>query len=526
MTEIPLITASDAASAPSRPNLPEYTVGELSAALKRRIEESFSYVRVRGEISGWKRHSSGHCYLALKDPDAVLDAVVWRGTAQRLQLKPEDGMEVVCTGRLTTFPGRSKYQLVIDTMELAGIGALLKLLEERKQRLAAEGLFAEARKKKLPFLPDVIGVVTSPTGAVIRDILHRLADRFPRHVLLWPVAVQGEGAAAQVAAAIEGFNSLPIGGTIPRPDLLIVARGGGSLEDLMPFNEEIVVRAAASSAIPLISAVGHETDTTLIDFAADRRAPTPTAAAEMAVPVRLDLIAEAAAKGGRLKGGLARLFADRRIRLEGLARGLPDPQALLGTKTQQLDDRAERLDFALRSRLRGWRGEIATYAARLRHPQQQIGEKKRALTTAADRLRRALGHFVALERRRVDGLAERLRPAMLVLEIERGRQRFTDFPRRLDGAMRHQLDRCRERLGSLGGRLDSHALSHENVLERGYALVRDTAHRAVTSAADVASGAALTIEFHDGEVVATAGTKRRRDGRRLAGDPPKQGMLL
>ena len=267
-------------AAPVRSNLAEYTVSELSRALKRSIEENFSFVRVRGEISGWKRHSSGHCYLCLKDSEAVLDAVCWRTTAIRLGIKPEDGMEVVCTGRLTTFPGRSKYQLIIDTIELAGIGALLKLLEDRRRRLAAEGLFAPERKKKLPFLPEVIGIVTSPSGAVLRDVLHRLSDRFPRRVLIWPVAVQGEGAAAQVAAAIAGFNHLREGGMVPRPQLIIVARGGGSLEDLMPFNEEIVVRAAAASAIPLISAVGHETDTTLIDHASDRRAPTPTAAAK------------------------------------------------------------------------------------------------------------------------------------------------------------------------------------------------------------------------------------------------------
>src|SRR5258705_4234107 len=254
MAEIPLMTPPAPAAETPRPNLPEYTVSELSTALKRRIEESFSYVRVRGEISGFKRHSSGHCYLALKDEDAVLDAVCWRGTALRLTMKPEDGMEVVCTGRLTTFPGRSKYQLVLDTMELAGVGALLKLLEDRKIRLAGEGLFAADRKRKLPFLPSVIGVVTSPTGAVIRDILHRLADRFPRHVLIWPVAVQGDGAAAQVAAAIAGFNALAAGGPIPRPDLLIVARGGGSPQDPMPFNEEIVVPAPPPTAIPLISA--------------------------------------------------------------------------------------------------------------------------------------------------------------------------------------------------------------------------------------------------------------------------------
>src|SRR5438128_6982175 len=297
-----LLTAPPAANPGS--NLPEYTVSELSLALKRSIEDGFSHVRVRGEISGYKRHGSGHCYFALKDADAVLDAVCWRQTAIRIPLKPEDGMEVVCTGRLTTYPGRSKYQLVIDTIELAGIGALLRILDERRQRLAAEGLFAAERKKKLPFLPQVIGIVTSPSGAVIRDILHRLSDRFPRHVLVWPVAVQGEGAAAQVAAAIDGFNRLVPGGRVPRPDLIIVARGGGSLEDLMAFNEEIVVRAAAASAIPLISAVGHETDTTLIDHASDRRAPTPTAAAEIAVPVRLALVAELGGNSARASATL------------------------------------------------------------------------------------------------------------------------------------------------------------------------------------------------------------------------------
>ena len=463
MAEIPLITQPAPAAGAPRANLPEYTVSELSTALKRRIEESFSYVRVRGEISGFKRHSSGHCYLALKDADAVLDAVCWRGTALRLTVKPEDGMEVVCTGRLTTFPGRSKYQLVIDTMELAGVGALLKLLEERKQRLAAEGLFAEERKKKLPFLPAVIGIVTSPTGAVIRDILHRLADRFPRHVLIWPVVVQGDGAAAQVAAAIEGFNGIVAGGPIPRPDLLIVARGGGSLEDLMAFNEEIVVRAAAASSIPLISAVGHETDTTLIDFASDRRAPTPSAAAEMAVPVRLDLRAEMAAKAGRLSGGLARLFADRRMRLEGLARGLPEPLALLGAKAQLLDDRTERLGFALKSLLRGWRGEIATLAARLRHPQLQIDEKRR---------------------------------------------RLADYPPRLDGAARRLLRQRHERLDALASRLASHALSHRKVLARGYAVVLDARRQAVMSAGEIGDSVPLTIGFHDGEVAVTSARRR------------------
>ena len=273
------------------PNIVELSVTEVSAALKRVVEGEFEHVRVRGEISGYRGpHSSGHVYFALKDEGARIDAVIWKGVFGRLRMKPEEGMEVIVTGRITTYPGRSNYQIVIETLEPAGLGALMALLEERKRKLAAEGLFEEARKQLLPYLPRVVGVVTSPTGAVIRDILHRLSDRFARHVLVWPVRVQGETAAAEIAAAIRGFNALPEGGPIARPDVLIVARGGGSLEDLWSFNEEIVVRAAAESMIPLISAVGHETDITLIDFAADRRAPTPTAAAEMAVPVRADLI--------------------------------------------------------------------------------------------------------------------------------------------------------------------------------------------------------------------------------------------
>src|SRR5438128_10614423 len=407
MNDLPL-------TAPLQSNLPEYTVSELSMALKRSIEEGFSHVRVRGEISGFKRHGSGHCYFALKDSDAVIDAVCWRNTAIRLPIRPEDGMEVVCTGRLTTYPGRSKYQLVIDSIELAGIGALLRILEERRQRLAAEGLFAAERKKKLPFLPKVIGIVTSPSGAVIRDILHRLGDRFPRHVLVWPVAVQGEGAAAQVAAAIDGFNRLAPGGRVPRPDLLIVARGGGSLEDLMPFNEEIVVRAAAASAIPLISAVGHETDTTLIDHASDRRAPTPTAAAEMAVPVRLDLIAELGGKSSRLSAGLSRLFGERRMHLAGLARGLPDPHDLIGSAAQRLDDRAERLRLA------------------------------------ADRRLRAAQHSLDLA-------ASRLRPGVLLAELDRSRSRLTEVEPRLRAGIARFIDRNHHALDHFGGRLAPHS---------------------------------------------------------------------
>jgi exodeoxyribonuclease VII large subunit len=469
-------------AAPVRSNLVEYTVSELSRALQRSIEENFTYVRVRGEISGFKRHSSGHWYLCLKDTEAVLDAVCWRMTATRLRIKPEDGMEVVCTGRLTTFPGRSKYQLIIDTIELAGVGALLKLLEDRRRRLAAEGLFAEERKRKLPFLPEVIGIVTSPSGAVIRDIMHRLSDRFPRRVLLWPVAVQGEGAAAQVAAAIAGFNRLPEIGLIPRPQLIIVARGGGSLEDLMPFNEEIVVRAAAASAIPLISAVGHETDTTLIDHASDRRAPTPTAAAEMAVPVRLDLLAELGGKAARLSAGLARLFQERRLHLAGLARGLPDPQDMIGAAAQRLDDRAERLRLA------------------------------------ADRLLGAVQH-------RFDLAASRLRPAVLSADLDRIRARVAEVEPRLGAAMARFLDRSHHALDNYAGRLATHSERHESLLRRGYVVVRDAVARVVTESAGISAGAPLDLEFHDGRVGVVAGSRARPRTRRSAVDPG-QGSLF
>src|ERR1700710_824368 len=308
-------------------NAPEYTVSELSSALKRTVEDTYGHVRVRGEISGFRGpHSSGHCYFALKDENAKIEAVIWKSAHARMRFKPQEGLEVIATGKLTTCPGSSKYQIVIEAIEPAGVGALMALMEERKRKLGAEGLFDEARKQLLPWLPEVIGVVTSPTGAVIRDILHRLQDRFPRRVLVWPVKVQGEGSAEQIAAAIRGFNAPPEGGGIPRPDLLIVARGGGSLEDLWSFNEEIVVRAAAESMIPLISAVGHETDVTLIDFAADKRAPTPTAAAEMAVPVRAELFVEVSTLARRTFACWQRGHEHRRAELRSASRALPKAQ--------------------------------------------------------------------------------------------------------------------------------------------------------------------------------------------------------
>jgi exodeoxyribonuclease VII large subunit len=472
-------------------NLPEFSVSELSQALKRTVEETYPYVRVRGEISGFKRAASGHLYMALKDEAAVLDAVCWRGMAGRLAIRPEDGLEVICTGKLTTYPGRSKYQIVVEAMELAGEGALLKLLEERRKKLAAEGLFDEARKRPLPFLPEVIGVVTSPTGAVIRDILHRLNDRFPRHVLLWPVLVQGEGAAAQVAAAIKGFNGIAPGGAVPRPDVLIVARGGGSLEDLWAFNEEEVVRAAAESEIPLISAVGHETDTTLIDFASDRRAPTPTAAAEIAVPVRADLQAMVLDHTRRLVSGMQRMMDDRRVRLEGFARGLPDLDSLLGNWNQRLDTAGERLTNAARGLLRERDQRVQRWAAQIKAPRQVLAEKERQLTRETSALSGAGERYLRQQWDRYRGWEERLNPALVARPMRDAQQRLT----------------------ALADLLES--LSFRRVLERGYAVVRDTEGRPVTVAASLSAGDAVSVEFSDGAVGAEV------TGESKALPPPK-----
>lgn len=360
-------------------NSPPLTVSEVSGALKRTIENAFGQVRVRGEISGFKRHGSGHCYFTLKDENACIDAVIWRGNAAGLAFRPEDGAEVIATGKLTTFPGRSKYQIVVDRMELAGEGALLALLEKRRKALAAEGLFDASRKRKLPFLPRVIGVVTSPTGAVIRDILHRLEDRCPTHVILWPVPVQGEGAASKIAEAIRAFANHE-----PRPDLLIVARGGGAIEDLWAFNEEEVVRAAADSPIPLISAVGHETDTTLIDHASDRRAPTPTAAAEMAVPVRTELAAQLAEFAHRAQHCLSRKAERSRERYDLTICRWPEPQAIFAPAMQRVDDLAERLPRSLAARAGNARADLNLVAGRLRRElvQQRIARGAEQLAAA------------------------------------------------------------------------------------------------------------------------------------------------
>ncbi|HWC63517.1 MAG TPA: exodeoxyribonuclease VII large subunit [Rhizomicrobium sp.] len=457
-------------------NLPEFSVSEISGALKRLVEENFAFVRVRGEISGLKIHSSGHVYFDLKDEKACLNAVIWRTVMARLKLRPESGMEVVATGRLSTYPGSSRYQLLIEQLELAGLGALMALLEERKKRLTAEGLFDAARKKKLPFLPGVIGVVTSPTGAVIRDIMHRLDARFPRRVLLWPVAVQGERAAAEIAQAITGFNALA--GEFLRPDLLIVARGGGSVEDLMPFNDEAVVRAAAASTIPLISAVGHETDTTLIDFAADMRAPTPTAAAELAVPVRTELLSQTLNFERRMLSVFTRGLEQRRRHLSQLARMLPRPEQLFDQPRQRLDMAGDKL------------------AASLRHNLQ----KHRAAFLETSAL---------------------LRPMLLRQRLSRLKERLDNLgARSLRCARAHQKD-AKTRLDSVTRLLES--ISYRKVLERGFALVKGADGKVRRRAATLKPGEALTLTFADGETPAVAdGTPKPRPKK----TPTSQGSLF
>ncbi|MFV3127879.1 exodeoxyribonuclease VII large subunit [Niveispirillum sp. KHB5.9] len=518
--------------APARPgtNLPEQTVSDLARSVKRTVEDAFGYVRVRGEISQPKRHTSGHIYLRLKDDAAVIEAVCWKGTAARLSIRPEEGMEVVCTGKLTTYPGRSQYQLIIDSMELAGEGALLKMLEERKRRLAAEGLFNPERKKPLPFLPRTIGVVTSPTGAVIRDILHRLADRFPRHVLLWPVAVQGEGAASQVARAIQGFNSLEPGGRVPRPDLIIVARGGGSLEDLMAFNEEIVVRAAADSRIPLISAVGHETDTTLIDFASDRRAPTPTAAAEMAVPVRAELLSQVLDDEHRLHRAMTRALDQRRTYVQGLARGLGDPRSLLDGLVQRLDDRGERLVLCMRTGIERRGTAVRQLGLKLRHPREVLHLAATRLDGASRALRTGLESSIRLSEGRYHRIADRLSDRALRRAMAEGGNRLSDLPARLERAHLAALSAHGDRLAQLGRLLES--VSYRGVLSRGFALVTDAQGHPVTRAGDLTDGQQVAIAFQDGHrsaVIGDAGaappTARPARPARKTTQPP-QGSLF
>jgi len=437
-----------------------YSVSEVSNSIKRMVEDRFGRVSLRGEISGWKVATSGHVYFRLKDDTAVIDAVSWKGTVGKLAFKPEDGLEVVATGKITTYAGKSSYQIVVDSMQPAGAGALMAVLEKRRKALEAEGLFAPERKQKIPFLPQVIGVITSPTGAVIRDILHRLAERFPVRVLLFPVAVQGEGASEQVAGAINFFNNLSPNSQIPTPDLLIVARGGGSIEDLWAFNEEIVVRAVANSRIPLISAVGHETDTTLIDYASDQRAPTPTAAAEMAVPVRDELSLSLRQFSLRQDTAVKRFLEQRKEKLQGLERGLPKPMQLLQTATQRLDDWQERLFSALPSLLT--------------RKQQQI-----------------------------DILATHLRPLVLQTEIIKKSERLAELQARLRDAMLRRIEKSTEKLENLNSLLES--VNYKKVLARGFVLVKTVDGKLVASVSEAQKNSALTISFADGDIMVRTG---------------------
>ncbi|MDX2289438.1 MAG: exodeoxyribonuclease VII large subunit [Hyphomicrobiaceae bacterium] len=503
--------SSDPRSLPG--NIPELSVSELSGAIKRALEDGFGLVRVRGELGRISRPGSGHVYLDLKDDKAVIAAVMWKGTAARLRVQPEQGMEVVATGRLTTFPGQSKYQLVIEAMEPAGVGALMALLETRKRQMAAEGLFDDARKKPLPFLPAVVGIVTSPTGAVIRDMLHGFDERFPTRVVIWPVRVQGESCAAEVAAAIRGFNALPAGGPVPRPDVIIVARGGGSLEDLWGFNEDVVVRACADSRLPLISAVGHETDWTLIDLAADARAPTPTKAAEWAVPKRSDLMQRTSDNGSRLATAVRRSLEQARTVLRAAMRGLPRADALLALPRQRRDAVERRLPLALVANTGLHERRFIRVSGRLvpRLIVHRIGSCQDRMVRADSRARTALLRSASVRRALWERQASRLRPLALAQRVARGREVLLGLKNRARQAIAAQFDARRLALEAQGKMLGS--LSYQGVLDRGFALVRDARGQTVRRAADLDPADLIEIELGDGRVGARVTGKSSAGGR-------------
>ena len=513
-------------------NVPEVSVSDLSSALKRTVEERFGYVRVRGEVSNYRGpHSSGHAYFSLKDEGARIDAVVWRTSLARMRVKPEEGLEVVATGKITTFPGKSSYQIVIETLEPAGVGALMAMVEERRRRFAAEGLFDAERKRGLPFLPVIIGVVTSPTGAVIRDILHRIEGRFPRHVLLWPVRVQGEGSAEEVARAIWGFNT-PAAGML-RPDVIIVARGGGSLEDLWGFNDEAVIRAAAGSLIPLISAIGHETDWTLLDHVADLRAPTPTGAAELCVPVRTDLMVALDGLEGRHGAAMLRTLDRGRDALRATARALPSGAGLLALPQQRLDRAATLLPSSLRFGVDARRLALARRGSRLaaQSPGVRLARARERLDGLAGRLGRSSETSAERGRQRLEIVAARLeaalkaRVALAEQEARTQHHRLAGLTERLRGAADLARERQKTRLAGLAQMLGT--LGYRAVLARGYALVRDEAGQPVRSAEGMETGTRLAIDFADGAVLVET-VDRRDPGRptrpRAARQTPKTAM--
>jgi exodeoxyribonuclease VII large subunit len=510
-------------------NATEFTVSEISGALKRLVEDSFGHVRVRGEISGYRGpHSSGHAYFSLKDDKSRIEAVVWRGSFSKLKFQPEEGMEVIATGKLTTFPGSSKYQIVIEQLEPAGAGALMALLEERKRRLSAEGLFSDANKQLLPYMPKVVGVVTSPTGAVIRDIIHRITDRFPVHVLVWPVRVQGETSGQEVAGAVEGFNALDPALGIPVPDLLIVARGGGSLEDLWGFNDEIVVRAVANSHIPVISAVGHETDWTLIDYAADVRAPTPTGAAEMAVPVKAELEATLASLAARLSGAVTRDFDRKRQSVASAARGLPSPDMLLALPRRRFDEAVTRIERALKSGVEIKHAKFINGAGARLNPlllMRMTERRREQLTAFHDRAFRALESRSTLARQSLERYSVSITPNALDQRIKLGRQRLADIQRRSDTAFDIRFRQRRDQIASVWRLAES--LSHKRVLARGFALVKDEKGAMVRSSAQVGQSQHLVVEFADGNIAVqetSAGPAPAKPKAKPS--PPLQGALF
>ena len=504
-------------------NMPEFTVSEVSGAVKKTLENTFGRIRVRGEVGRVFTARSGHLYYDVKDDKNVLACTTWKGQVSQLSVVPEEGLEVVVTGRMTSFGGQSKYNLNVDEVTVAGEGALMAMLEKRKKALAAEGLFDPAQKKELPYLPDIIGVITSPSGAVIRDILHRLRDRFPRKVLVWPVAVQGAACAPEVARAIAGFNALTPGGALPRPDLLIVARGGGSIEDLWGFSEEIVARAAAASDIPLISAVGHETDTTLIDFVSDQRAPTPTAAAEIAVPVRLELLGWVGDQQSRMTRAMSQRMQTRDQRLRDLARALPRPETLLSGPTQRLDLMADRLPRALIRSVDLRRGRLIEAAGSLRPSLlgRALAEQKRRFDQSATRLAPGLARVVETKREALARRADRLSVKPIERDLTAKRDRLDALTRRLSSAGQAQVKDWNSRLTALDRLRET--LGYKETLKRGYAVVRGDG-AVVTTQKAAKKAAALEIEFADGRM--TAGAAGTKTAAKAKPKPPEQGSLF
>ena len=485
---------------PPASNTPEFTVSELSGKVKTVIETEFSYVRVRGELGRVSQPASGHIYLDLKDERSVISGVIWRGKAAGLSVRPEQGLEVVVTGKLTTFAGQSKYQIVIEKLEPAGQGALMALLEERKKKLAQEGLMAESAKQKLPFMPRVVGIVTSPTGAVIRDMMHGFRERFPVHVLVWPVRVQGETAAREIAAGIAGFNAIEAGGTVPRPDVLIVARGGGSLEDLWSFNEEVVARAAAASKIPLISAVGHETDWTLIDYVADARAPTPTKAAEWAVPKQSELVTRLADLKARHLKVMARLIESKQVGLKSAGRGLPRLIDLVGIPRQRLDGAGQRLAQGLKSFAASKRHGLQKFEGRLQPflLQHRLARGRERLTLYSRAMSQSLMRRAQFSRQRFLAQVQRFKPLMVMRRIRLGKERLADVGGRQNRAFATRVQVQRGQLERFGQLLAT--LSYQSVLARGFALVRNGDGQMVRAVGRLQVGDQLEVEFVDGRV--------------------------